>query len=379
MPKRTRYSSTQYRTRARPYTGRYSGKYKNYTPSSYSVAESKRAYKHLAVYKDPFSRATHLPRIPDGKAITSIGLKNRVIGEVTIENAANASTDILLFPGLNAWVCIDDVDGETDLIYMGSNILEQSAISGTAGTGITLDQQTATNIHRWRMVSCGMHCALTNNAEQNDGWWEAVRFGTPTDAREYLFGFDATADAQAIVPFSPFAMGVDNLVNLPSYTSGKLRDIHRTQFNLRPEGNEHQFISLRDTYELASTDLLATTDIFFAGTAAANASVQKLGAAAGIATTGFTGDNLKQHDFVNSRVDFGYDVILLRIHGRGDTAPSRIKIEAVANHEIIYDERATNSRFHQRAEIAPNFTAAKASLQRSNDRAGKPVGKTKTI
>jgi hypothetical protein len=219
-------------------------------------------------------------------------------------------------------------------------------------------------IHKWRLVSQGIHVDLINNAEDNDGWWEAARFGCPTDAKNYLTGLNSDKLVGPI-PWDGFNLSSSEISNLPSYTSGALRHIGQFKFQLLPEGGDHDFIEVRNDYNLQAEDLLLSPGfppgfnqlLQVEGTKLNNVDGSELTAPEAI--IGFSSDGEIQHEFVNTMVDTNYDCVFLRLHCQVTDRPSRMKVSVVANHEIVYDERSALSRFHQKTPKHPGFEGKK--------------------
>lgn len=315
-------------------------------------------YKHLKIYNDPFFPANNAPKIPDGKTVQSIGYANRATYQV---NVTQPVTNILLFPGIDscAYVLETDTAGTQNLKIMHLSDKNSFVSNATAASDQSFEQPQESAIHRWRNVSLGMHISLTNNAEENDGWWEACRFGTTSDARDYIIA--TQPDKVNIVPFLAANMTSSEMAKLPSYVNGDLRDIKFGQFSCRPEGNEHDFVKLRNEYSVNASgpnDNLETP-------APAGLIVQQKEDAQGadVALTKvnrFREDNAKNHQIIEQMVDLGWDCVLVRIHGRvlptGNVGRnSSLRVTIAQNQEIIYDERSINSRFHTKATPAPNF------------------------
>jgi hypothetical protein len=206
-------------------------------------------------------------------------------------------------------------------------------------------QPAGQQIAKWRMVSQAVKFTLTNNSDENDGWWEAIRFthsdsdqfyalcndvlsGIPFDGLSVL-GSYVTAVNQKLFA-SDQNLGAANLVENPSYVTGKLRDIHKYIFQLKAHNTDHPFNCLNKRYPApnrssATADTLAETDI------------------------------LVQNELLRSVIDKSFDVIYLRVHGRGGTTPTRILSHVVANQEVMYEAGSSMARFHSESSMIPNF------------------------
>lgn len=93
------------RTRRHRYASNYFKPYYTASKKDYD-----RAWKHIAVYKYPFSRRNLQPKIPDGKTLVSLGFSNKISTNITLPNNAQP-TDILLFPGLSCYCVIKNAEG----------------------------------------------------------------------------------------------------------------------------------------------------------------------------------------------------------------------------------------------------------------------------
>jgi len=286
--------------------------------------------KSLAVYFNPWSTSTTNPKIPDGKSYHSSGIRLQAVKEVT-QDAGATQIAMLLFPGLsNGFLATGTVKSFAD------GFCESAQYSNHGGLGATNQQDIATEIARWRLVSQGMKVTLTNNSDENDGWWEAIRvnvnttefLSNPTNAEGWQMRDDGAGSfhvgAQNL--FLP-SVSLDNLVEHPTYVSGKLRDIHRHNFQLMPQGQDHDFTQL--PRDLAN-------------------------------------------DLYSRLVDSNnYDAILVIIHGRGGTTPTRCMAHVVSNQELVYQESSAMKRYHSESDVVPNFQQSKRRMMLGPHKAAK--------
>lgn len=229
-------------------------------------------------------------------------------------------------------------------------------------------------IDRWRLVSTGFKIACTNNSSNNAGWWEAQRIQIPKQGEEwallpmpyrrnvsYAAPLANAADANSVaglneyyaktscyigakptfdntvVPLQPLATDPDvtsgssglpyvNLLaemsNNPTYISGKIRDIHKTIFKLRPTTDEHDFKSLSDTLRR--------------GNYGENYPYNQL-----------LGQQVNESD-AHQLVDDTFDAIHIRLHGEPETV---FMMHYVANQELVYDEASIIARTATRCAI----------------------------
>jgi len=276
----------------------------------------------LAVYRNAFSTATTNPKIPDGKAYHSSGVRLQAVKEFV--NDTTTTMDFLLFPGINNGLIMAKAN-QADGRYMS---YPSHAVLSVDGTAITQNAETA--IDKWRVVSQALKITLINNSDENDGWWEAARVQL---SRNDALKIDDVATGAIIgtdVALTELP-GVDvtrQMVENPTYVTGKLRDIHRHLFQLQPQGADHDFSELRGT-----TNTTAEATEFW---------------------------------------DQNFDAIYIRIHGRtGTESPTRVMCHVVSNQEIVYDEAATLCRYHSETHAAPSFAATKRAIIQSSPKASK--------
>jgi len=254
----------------------------------------------LAVYHNPFSTATTNPKIPDGKVYASTGIRLQSVGEMVNDTTDNM--DILLFPGLSNGLLtassLSNGGNVTAYPYKDHGRFDP--------VGLSMSGQA---IHKWRVVSQALKITLVNNSDENDGWFECIRVQGASDS-----GFDmvpAADDGQLIIAGSGIqipAISSTNMVEHPTYVTGKLRDIHRYLFHLMPQGNDHEFETMLRDY--------------------------------------VSEDQLRPDQLDNN----GYDMVFIRVHGRTGSSPTRLMLHVVSNQEIVWDESSSNTRFHSEAK-----------------------------
>jgi len=305
---RARYTSRRLMSNRRTYgrrTGRYYGRRRQGFLSTGRTGKSHFS-SCLAVYNNPFSTATTNPKIPDGKVYSSAGVRLQAVQELV--NDSSESMDILLFPGLSNGLIVSSTSSGTPAGDPYSiPYRDHGRISATAGQY----GQVSAPIHKWRLVSQALKVTLVNNSDENDGWFEAIRiqgsddsgFGASTRAGESPSTGFIGAGGASTMP----ANTSTNLVEHPTYVTGKLRDIHRYMFHLMPQGNDHEFNII--PREPASS-----------------------------------------LEFVKSQLDNeSFDMVFIRVHGRTGSAPTRLMLHVVSNQEVVYDEASFMTRYHSEA------------------------------
>ena len=332
-------------------------RYGSYIQRSGPTRNPDSIWAHLKVYNDPFSGATQIPKIPDGKCVSSTGLSNNASYEHTIDAT---TTTIVLFPGLesNAYIYSSTTATPNNYKVMTLSNKQVMQMEGSGGE-VLASQNDATQLHRWRRVSNGIHIGLTNNAENNDGWFEACRIGTTTDAAEWLLARVGTAATGEYALFPETAKDItsEEMQRLPSYVVGDLRDIKHVIFPLRPEGNEHDLTSIRDFYR--TTAMVDASQ----GAVATKAGLSQTAATAYTELQRFPSDDISNNDFVKSNVDFGWDTVIIRIYGRADATnnPSKLRITIAQNDELVYHERSIMSKFMTKSPMMQGFTVNNGS------------------
>jgi hypothetical protein len=169
---------------------------------------------------DPFDITIRQPKIDDGRASVSAGVRLRATGTITIDDT-NRLMCFYLFPGVaNCVSWEEDVGGKA-----GPSLFPDHS---------SVDGLSVQNAIRHRIVSCGLRMELLNATLENDGFWEAARM--PVSVSDFSF----VGGCWKPVGELP---SVTNLSNYPTYQSGKLRDISRFQFKLNPENVDVEYSS----------------------------------------------------------------------------------------------------------------------------------------
>jgi len=222
--------------------------YKKRRSSSRSRLDS-RAYNSTLAYLNPFSNYISNPKVPDGRLHQSAGVRFQASAELRSEGTQSMAimltpfnnTPIVYTPSCTAGDEIlipTDANGE----YFPNVTTKQAQVDGetmsTRGIEITnympsiqdVDN-TSTKIDKWRVVSQAMKLMLVNNTDNNNGYFEAIRFSL--DRNDTVSG-----DADPAVVYGT-KISIDNLVQNPTYVSGKLRDLSKYSFQLKPVNTDH--------------------------------------------------------------------------------------------------------------------------------------------
>lgn len=352
----------------------------------------------LEVFKNPFSQAELQPVIPDGKAVTSAG--QRLQNVTQIEFDQDAAITCMLFPGLGGgatwwgdkgsgfgYPSPNDSSVNTHLQSYTSHGGWKSQSKNTVVLSDTVDeyavnfsQNTSSGtINAWRLVSQGIRISLVNNSDQNDGWWEAIRVAPSQDPGQYCFvnspagGWDdptgagtvkTPTDARICASVSCkdstySGQWVDN----PSYITGKLRDIHKHVFCLHPVNTDHDFCHLKPQFELNATTL---GDMKIASNLGGLNTEHDGQIGAGYGGWTIARPSAASTDLIQGNIDFSYDILLIRIHGRTtDGSETKILSHLISNQEVCYAEGTLLERFQRRTLKATGFRGLTESMRKN--------------
>ena len=284
--------------------------------------------RELNVFKYPFSTATLAAKIPDGAATLSSAQRFQTSDALVCPKGANY---IILTPSLVAPVwyftgigagggpgtgggiehglgtALESVTetAEVGLLYNpNTNGATVSPIAPDTWKELRFAQQLSdgeipVELSKWRLISSGIKLSLINNSDSNDGYFEAIRFTSGLTQGGNVDQSILRAELANIVTSS--------MIDQPSYVAGKLRDIHKYQFQLKPDGINHDFQ-----------------------------------------------DN-------KAYLDNGFDMVLIRIQGRddqagGDTSKTQLLAHAVSNQEMVYSITSKWSRFHTESNYNKNYS-----------------------
>jgi hypothetical protein len=309
------------------------------------------AKQQLEVFHNPFSNATSQPKIPDGKCVRSLGLSHQSVGEVVNREGDNFTVmHMLFYPGMDSGLvvgsCADRI-GSRNYKVFGFKDAGGPDWSEWANPATNGNQQTLPDLKyaQWRVVSSGLQLSLLNAAEEDDGWWEAVRLTEPIQPRGYKMTTEENRTSRGtygtIAPANYIngsgITGVDltqrELANEPSYCTGLLRDLKNYQFELHGRLDHHDFRQLRDIYTVPEVD---TTNV----DVVINHEAEFIGAASNEVV-----------DVITSFIDHGYDMIYIRLHCRKNDAAetasngSQIHFNLVSNQEVQWRGDQRDARY----------------------------------
>lgn len=311
------------------------------------------ARKSLAIYTNPFSAVNGNSKIPDGKAIHSVGCRVRVSAQLhnsTVSIFPPDTLHILMYPGLTQGMVVwgDDSDygtrGFTAYAYNDHSTFDFTNIwnNGNIAPGIAENND---NINRWRVVSQGLKLSLLNTDEENDGFWEAIRYTDGMKANEFgFYSGDNLGQVQKCV-FGPdhsmySRLASKSLANSPTYCTGALKNIDKTVFELQPQTEDHDFRVVNRQYAFDLDDLASIS-----------------GNNDYITMQNDTPQNQLVHQAL---IDDAYDCLYIRIHCRPNNDQtnsngSRILAHLISNQEVCYDEDQNEAKFMTRTDPADDL------------------------
>lgn len=172
---------------------------------------------------DPFDSEILQPKLLDGRANRSAGIRMRSTGEISCDPAA--PTYIALIPGLSNAICWKTAP---------STVMTPTAFAGHVATAAD-----RAFVKQARVVSAGLRLSLVNSALENEGYWEAARI----NIQDADFTVDTTT---GVLNLPMLTTGID-LANHQTYQTGKMRDLHRFQFKLNSQETQHVYSSVSGT------------------------------------------------------------------------------------------------------------------------------------
>lgn len=256
--------------------------------------------------------------------------------------------------------------------------------------GIKWNDQN-TQIQKWRLVTAGLRISCINNAVNNAGWFECQRLNIPADGthlwalipqpfgrnagyhstngntnlnnpvnqapyvggyyrnmRYIISGRPYMDDAQIPIANGTVGNGLPlplvsktPMHDNPTYMSGKLRDIHKQLFRLKPSNDEHDYKELQQT-RIGRADMNNNFPWNLDNTTA----------------PAYTKVNTTQQ---GEFVDDTFDCIHIRIHGSDGT---RVLLHYVANQELVYQDSALVTRLASRSSALADERAIAAAYNR---------------
>lgn len=304
----------------------------------------------LTVYEHPMRTDTNSPKVPDGKATLSLGVKVQSVSTLIQQGGV---MEMMMFPGINCGMCFNNAAHADPEVPMNNMIYSRHA--GLIGVPVP-NEKAWSNItplnkeQQWRVVSQQVKLTSVNSAHDYDGWWECVRmtcipseFDMWTDREEDESGHPLSInnvyvgqDPSEATKAAAFPNVTTDLTINPTYCTGKVKDLHKYNFQLLPSVNNHDFLHLDDAA---------------------------------------TGRHLAPY------IDDTFDCIYIRIHGTpmntevAGTRPTTIMAHLVSNQELIYRENTIMTRYHTECYDATTQLKAVRRRMHQYTKAAKPIYK----
>lgn len=183
----------------------------NYARSYSRQKNNSRAHACIQGYMHPMRDLVQKIKIPDGGANMSSGVRHNTSSAVP--NSADDEFFICIRPSMvNAFYTMN-----TKVTGINTNTPANMTPLPLA------NMMTASEIASWRCVSVGATITPTMNGDNDQGFFEAVRVPSLDDAVQHV--------------------NWGSITNHPSYINGRLTDLSRYVFQLKPTSTNHEFIN----------------------------------------------------------------------------------------------------------------------------------------
>lgn len=243
---------------------------------------------------DPFASEYTSPKLGDGKQHRSSGVRLRATGEITC--TVGGVTTLVLLPGLANNLC-----WFTDLV--------DPPVFPQAYPGHISTEDDKSVMKMVRLVGAGLKLNMINSADQNEGYWEAVRIPIGSMASFKLTSEVLSTDPGLVYLDPTLYCMTSDISNFASYQTGKIRDLHRYQFKVDSVETEHPFTHVSS------------------------------------ATVG-----------ASNFVDESFDIVVIKLHGRLEaTSPTVVMYEVMSNQEVVYQEQTALARLMTPSPRVPGF------------------------
>lgn len=302
---------------------------------------------------NPFSDGPQAPKLMDGQAAKSHGL--RLSKTFELDLLTGATSHMILYPG-HKNICV-----YTTQSLLGTNNFEAQLsrveISPFYNGGYTLDTDSNTwplmtpvsdeELAAWRTVSCGARFALLNNNDENEGWFEAIRYVPKFDRTLHGIYQDPVASDDGVGHWIPGPGDWLNLSNadMPmdsTYTCDTLRNLGKYIFQTKDVQKSHPFVPVAPLSIATTTTYTAwNTDADTAG---------RIGKQFG-SNTSSTASMQTVDDFSNCW-DTSQDLIYIRFHGRtqGSGSVSKLLVHLANNLEVMYTPQSVYSALESQSD-----------------------------
>lgn len=303
-----------------------------------------------SVILNPFSNVSTIPRIPDGLATYSTGFREQVTDSLTL----NTVKYILLYPGLTRpFLCYSDfnnVQSNADLT-LGIESAQRTIKTQERAFSVSMS-----NVESIRIVSQGLSLKCTSNSQNNDGYFEAIRFNSNSLSVE--------------------SVNVQSMANNPSYVHGKIRDLDSYTFQLKPS----QISTFKDPNWMRNDLIQTNSDEQVDPTAGAmqeGADGDEVAAPAPpgtqVVTTPADANNLNDIPCALDFCDSSWDSILIKLVPTNFQNSTSVFLHTVTNFELVYDESSEMAKFMTTAPKDLNAWERCKSVLTSNMKACRSI------
>lgn len=343
--------------------------------------------KTLSTLYNPFSIKNNTPKWPDGLTNYSIGKKTQFSSEVFGRDLV-----IALFPGVMNWCQCYEWDETANVFDLLTNhckqnldVLYNESIDATQGIFSYADRynSSAPKYSAWRGVSYGLRLDCVNSDEDHDGWFECIRVNR--DTYRHRFGIvQAGSETGTLIvddgtePTAPPPTFVYNRATvhdgeslpslhtvqewysarnwalMPSYATGKLKDIGQYIFSLNQSSDDNELIKVRTvnfdktgtTFEPINFKTYNPPYYTVPPTRLSRESLANTRTWVPTVEVAQEGGNptsaVNIPDFQRSFLSDSFDIILIRVHGLDRT---RLLMHSVCNLEFTCGEESPYNSF----------------------------------
>jgi len=333
------------------------------------------ASAHHAVRMKPFSSATQQPKIPDGALTSSLARRMQHVfqlrnGDGSLGTdimhlvfaptlgvpllAINSETGVTLRGGSGADPSFHGFSGQNvnfELQPVGGGTVE--SIPATTGSS-RFEVHNECGFSKWRIISQGLRLELTNNDEQNEGWFEACRFNwrrkngdlclTPLDGTTTDTELGCAPAHQNLEYLEPMSM-----VEQPGYKTGLLKDLKKYEFMLHPQSSTHDPVVLDQQFNLTE-DKQYTIDT--------NARTMRL-------KDGDDDAGRLKDQMVDANMDWLYIRLHPRVNNGSSSNGSALLTSIIQNIEVAFDPASDFATF-QTTNVRDKKTAQFADAINNN-------------
>jgi hypothetical protein len=319
------------------------------------------------VLKNPFSNATEHPKVPDGGCTHSLSRRMQNVNEIAIK-AGEPYMYVVLHPSLGIGCSVYGHANSNNWNYYGypnHDVGFDITSMATAGRRGAVNQS---GISKWRLISQGLRLELINAAEENDGWWEAIRLANPHDATNHWALSQTNNDrasqnevGMCIREGGSFKSYLDGITfaDGKGYATGLLKDLHKHEFKLNPCSDEIPLIDLQTNFAVD------------AGGAGVGSMTITSGQGEFIRVDGDT------KAIYDALLDSSHDMVVLKLHCRPNTETlplvngSRFILNTISNQEYCFHPDSNLAHFMTKTLKDKNTSTVIAKMS-DNNTAHKP-------